>query len=144
MKKLWDVFAGVLALNFLVVIAVVAGLRSTGHLNKERVDQIKLVGDNGVSGYVVSPDFEGVARLDRDTQIERALRDPSLKLTRREQRRVLVIAPWTPDEFEMFDRDITKRLAIQNEVMATLKSAWTGEPSEFRGRTVRVTPKPAW
>ena len=49
---------------------------------------------------------------------------------------------YRPHEFEMFDRDITKRLAIQNEVMATLKAAWTGEPFEFRGRTVRVTPKP--
>jgi len=49
---------------------------------------------------------------------------------------------YRPHEFEMFDRDITKRLAIQNEVMATIKSAWTGEPFEFRGRTVRVTPKP--
>ncbi|MES1971473.1 MAG: LLM class flavin-dependent oxidoreductase [Pseudomonadota bacterium] len=49
---------------------------------------------------------------------------------------------YRPHEFEMFDRDIAKRLAIQNEVMATLKAAWTGEPFEFRGRTVRVTPKP--
>ena len=43
MKRLWDLLAGVLALNFLVVIGVVAWLRSSGHLNKERVDQIKLV-----------------------------------------------------------------------------------------------------
>jgi alkanesulfonate monooxygenase SsuD/methylene tetrahydromethanopterin reductase-like flavin-dependent oxidoreductase (luciferase family) len=50
---------------------------------------------------------------------------------------------YRPHEFEMFDRDITKRLGIMNETMATLKSAWTGEPFEFRDRTVRVTPKPA-
>lgn len=50
---------------------------------------------------------------------------------------------YRPHEFAMFDRDITKRLAIMNEAMATLKNAWTGEPFEFRGRTVRVTPAPA-
>lgn len=50
---------------------------------------------------------------------------------------------YRPHEFEMFDRDITKRLGIMNETMAALKQAWTGEPFEFRGRTVRVTPAPA-
>lgn len=50
---------------------------------------------------------------------------------------------YRPHEFEMFGRDITKRLAIMNETLATLKAAWTGEPFEFRGRTVRVTPRPA-
>lgn len=43
MKKLWDVLAGVLALNFLVLIGIIAWMRSSGHLNKERIDQIKLV-----------------------------------------------------------------------------------------------------
>lgn len=50
---------------------------------------------------------------------------------------------YRPHEFEMFGRDITKKLAIMNETMATLKNAWTGEPFEFQGRTVRVTPAPA-
>lgn len=49
---------------------------------------------------------------------------------------------YRPHEFEMFDRDITKRLAIMNETMAVLKQAWTGEPFEYRGRIVRVTPRP--
>jgi stress-induced morphogen len=70
-----------------------------------QVEQIKLVDDNGVSGFVVSPDFEGMARADRRTRIDRALRDPSMKLTRREQRRVLLIAPWTPVEFDMLVPD---------------------------------------
>lgn len=50
---------------------------------------------------------------------------------------------YRPHEFEMFGRDITKKLAIMNETMATLKNAWTGEPFEYQGRTVRVTPAPA-
>lgn len=49
---------------------------------------------------------------------------------------------YRPHEFEMFGLDISKRLAIMNEVLATAKSAWTGEPFTFRGRTVRVTPVP--
>jgi alkanesulfonate monooxygenase SsuD/methylene tetrahydromethanopterin reductase-like flavin-dependent oxidoreductase (luciferase family) len=49
---------------------------------------------------------------------------------------------YRPHEFEMFGRDITKRLAIMNETMDTLKKAWTGEPFDYHGRTVRVTPRP--
>jgi len=50
---------------------------------------------------------------------------------------------YRPHEFAMFDKDIGKRLAIMNETLAAMKSAWTGEPFDFRGRTVRVTPTPA-
>lgn len=49
---------------------------------------------------------------------------------------------YRPHEFEMFDRDMTRRLAIMNEALDTVRKAWTGEPFEFRGRTVRVTPRP--
>jgi alkanesulfonate monooxygenase SsuD/methylene tetrahydromethanopterin reductase-like flavin-dependent oxidoreductase (luciferase family) len=49
---------------------------------------------------------------------------------------------YRPHEFEMFGRDQSKRLAILNETMAVLKQAWTGEPFDYQGRTVRVTPKP--
>lgn len=58
-------------------------------------------------------------------------------------RTVLVAAGgYVPSEFEMFDRDIKKRAAAVEETITTLRKAWTGEPFEFRGRTVRVTPKP--
>ncbi len=70
-----------------------------------QVEQIELVDNDGVSGFVVSPDFRDVARPDRRTRIARALRDPSTGLTRREQRRVLLIAPWTPVEFDLFGPD---------------------------------------
>ncbi len=49
---------------------------------------------------------------------------------------------YRPHEFEMFGLDIKKRLAIMNHALDTLASAWTGEPFEFEGRMVRVTPKP--
>ena len=49
---------------------------------------------------------------------------------------------YRPHEFEMFGRDMGKRLAIMNETLDVLKKAWTGEPFDYRGRTVRVTPRP--
>ena len=49
---------------------------------------------------------------------------------------------YRPHEFEMFGLDIKKRLAIMNHALDTLAKAWTGEPFEFEGHMVRVTPKP--
>ena len=49
---------------------------------------------------------------------------------------------YRPHEFEMFGVDIKKRLRIYLSTLATLEQAWTGEPFEFEGRTVRVTPRP--
>ena len=49
---------------------------------------------------------------------------------------------YRPHEFEMFGLDIKQRLALMNRALDTSKKAWTGEPFEFEGRTVRVTPRP--
>jgi hypothetical protein len=49
---------------------------------------------------------------------------------------------YRPHEFEMFGVDITKKLRIYLDTIAVLQKAWTGEPFEFEGRTVRVTPTP--
>jgi alkanesulfonate monooxygenase SsuD/methylene tetrahydromethanopterin reductase-like flavin-dependent oxidoreductase (luciferase family) len=45
-------------------------------------------------------------------------------------------------EFTMFDRPQSERAVRVKEAVQTLREAWTGEPFEYRGRTVRVTPKP--
>ncbi len=56
----------------------------------------------------------------------------------------LVIANgYVPGEFEMFGRALSDRVKLTVETIATLQQAWTGEPFEFRGRTVRVLPTPA-
>jgi alkanesulfonate monooxygenase SsuD/methylene tetrahydromethanopterin reductase-like flavin-dependent oxidoreductase (luciferase family) len=56
----------------------------------------------------------------------------------------LVIANgYVPDEFEMFGVPMDERPARTTEAVGALKAAWTGEPFEFRGRTVQVTPAPA-
>ena len=45
-------------------------------------------------------------------------------------------------EYEMFDRDWSTRGKRMDECIEVLLAAWTGEPFEYRGRTVQVTPRP--
>jgi alkanesulfonate monooxygenase SsuD/methylene tetrahydromethanopterin reductase-like flavin-dependent oxidoreductase (luciferase family) len=45
-------------------------------------------------------------------------------------------------EFEMWDVPMGKRVARTTELLQTLQKAFTGEPFEYRGRTVQVTPAP--
>jgi alkanesulfonate monooxygenase SsuD/methylene tetrahydromethanopterin reductase-like flavin-dependent oxidoreductase (luciferase family) len=49
---------------------------------------------------------------------------------------------YRPEEYALFDVDWTRRGKLQDEVLVTLLRAWTGEPFEYRGRTVRITPRP--
>lgn len=46
------------------------------------------------------------------------------------------------EEFEMAGVDRKRRGKLLEEYVAVMRQAWTGEPFEWRGRTVRVTPKP--
>jgi alkanesulfonate monooxygenase SsuD/methylene tetrahydromethanopterin reductase-like flavin-dependent oxidoreductase (luciferase family) len=45
-------------------------------------------------------------------------------------------------EFKMFGRDLRRRGILVEEGIATLRAAWTGESFLYRGRNVRVTPRP--
>ncbi|MER6157496.1 LLM class flavin-dependent oxidoreductase [Streptomyces sp. NPDC001868] len=49
---------------------------------------------------------------------------------------------YRPEEYAQFDVDWKGRGRLQDEVLETLLQAWTGEPFSYRGRTVRVTPRP--
>lgn len=55
---------------------------------------------------------------------------------------LVVAAGFRPFEFDMFDRELKDRGVLMEEGVATLKCAWTGEPFEYRGRKVWVTPTP--
>jgi len=55
---------------------------------------------------------------------------------------LIVAGGYRPEEFEMFGVAPSDRAARVHETVETLKRAWTGEPLEFRGRTVRVLPTP--
>jgi alkanesulfonate monooxygenase SsuD/methylene tetrahydromethanopterin reductase-like flavin-dependent oxidoreductase (luciferase family) len=55
----------------------------------------------------------------------------------------LVIANgYVAEEFAMFGVPMGQRASRTSETVQTLRQAWTGEPFEFRGRTVQVTPRP--
>ncbi|MEU9341845.1 LLM class flavin-dependent oxidoreductase [Streptomyces sp. NPDC048278] len=49
---------------------------------------------------------------------------------------------YRPEEYALFDVDWKRRGRLQDEFLETLLKAWTGEEFEYRGRTVRVTPRP--
>jgi alkanesulfonate monooxygenase SsuD/methylene tetrahydromethanopterin reductase-like flavin-dependent oxidoreductase (luciferase family) len=55
----------------------------------------------------------------------------------------LVVANgYVAEEFAMFGVPMGERVARTTEMVEALRGAWRGEPFEFRGRTVQVTPRP--
>ncbi len=55
---------------------------------------------------------------------------------------LVVAGGYVHEEFDQFGVPMSERSARVIEVVTTLKSAFTGEPFEYRGRTVRLTPPP--
>ncbi len=55
---------------------------------------------------------------------------------------LIVGAGYVRREFEMFDKRLDDRVRLQSEGIETLRQAWTGDPFERHGTTVRVTPRP--
>ena len=55
---------------------------------------------------------------------------------------LIVAGGYVRQEFAMFDVPMGERARRVNEVVATLKAAFTGEPFKYRGRTVHLTPAP--
>ena len=55
---------------------------------------------------------------------------------------LVVAGGYVREEFAMYDVPMSERGARVREVVATLKAAFSGEPFEFKGRTVHVTPAP--
>lgn len=49
---------------------------------------------------------------------------------------------YRPSEYAAHGKDWATRGALMDECVDTLLKAWTGEPFEHRGTTVRVTPRP--
>lgn len=54
----------------------------------------------------------------------------------------VLAAGYKADEFEMAGVERAERGALVEEHATAMLAAWTGEPFEWRGRTVRVTPRP--
>jgi alkanesulfonate monooxygenase SsuD/methylene tetrahydromethanopterin reductase-like flavin-dependent oxidoreductase (luciferase family) len=55
---------------------------------------------------------------------------------------LIIGAGYVSDEFAMYGVPLKDRARRVTEVLSTLKGAFTGEPFEYRGRTVHVTPGP--
>ncbi|HZU80426.1 MAG TPA: LLM class flavin-dependent oxidoreductase [Acidimicrobiales bacterium] len=55
---------------------------------------------------------------------------------------LVVAGGYVRGEFAMYGVPMAERGARVRETVATLKAAFTGEPFEFRGRTVQVMPRP--
>ena len=55
---------------------------------------------------------------------------------------LIVAAGYVPGEFEMFGAPMNERARRVTETVRTIQGAFTGEPFEFRGRTVHLTPAP--
>jgi alkanesulfonate monooxygenase SsuD/methylene tetrahydromethanopterin reductase-like flavin-dependent oxidoreductase (luciferase family) len=49
---------------------------------------------------------------------------------------------YVASEFATFGRRLEERAKLMDRIVPFLERAWTGEPFEFEGRTVRVTPRP--
>lgn len=45
-------------------------------------------------------------------------------------------------EYHLMNRDFTNRGKATEELIETLLKAWSGEPFEYRGRTIHVSPRP--
>lgn len=82
---------------------------------------------------LVAPFYEPL-RLAEDLAVLDALADGRLDVT--------LAAGYVQEEFDMFGIDMRERPRRVVEVVDTLRQSWSGEPFEFRGRTVRVTPTP--
>jgi alkanesulfonate monooxygenase SsuD/methylene tetrahydromethanopterin reductase-like flavin-dependent oxidoreductase (luciferase family) len=55
---------------------------------------------------------------------------------------VIVAGGYVHEEFELFGVPMRERPQRVTEAVRTLKAAFTGQPFEFRGRTVHLTPAP--
>lgn len=56
---------------------------------------------------------------------------------------LVIGAGYRPEELAMFGREMSDWIPLVEEGVAVLRSAWSGEPFEYRGRRVVVTPRPA-
>jgi len=54
----------------------------------------------------------------------------------------VVSGGYVESEFATFGRKLSERRQLMDEIVPLLEKAWSGEPFEFRGTTVRVTPRP--
>jgi len=65
-----------------------------------------------------------------------------LDLASRGRLNVVAGLGYRPSEYVLHGKDWSQRGALMDECLDTMLKAWTGEPFEYHGATVQVTPKP--
>lgn len=55
---------------------------------------------------------------------------------------LIAVPGYRQEEFDMAGVDRAARWRLLEEYVGVMRQAWTGEPFTWRGRTIRVTPKP--
>ena len=91
--------------------------------------------EDGITGFVVSPRFNGLSTLDRQDLIDRALRKAADPLTTDERRRVLMIAGLTPIEFDAVGERILvqKVQELEDGIFEVLVHGGYGDAEYVRG-----------
>lgn len=56
---------------------------------------------------------------------------------------LVIGAGYRPEELAMFGKEMSDRVSLVEQGVAVLRSAWSGEEFEYRGRRLRITPRPA-
>ena len=56
---------------------------------------------------------------------------------------LVIGAGYRPEELAMYGKEMGDRVALVEEGVGVLRSAWSGDEFEYRGRRVRVLPRPA-
>lgn len=88
-----------------------------------------------ISINAIPAPFHDPLRLAEDAAVVDLISGGRLALT--------IAGGYVPSEFDMFGVGLPERPRRTTEAVETLRSAWTGEPFEHRGRTVKVRPVPA-
>jgi acid stress-induced BolA-like protein IbaG/YrbA len=80
---------------------------------------------DGLHGYVVSDEFQGVSSLERQTRIGKALRNDRAKIPRAELDRIIIIAALSPVEYRAMGLDSGKQVKVSR----VKKTDHPGQPS---------------
>jgi alkanesulfonate monooxygenase SsuD/methylene tetrahydromethanopterin reductase-like flavin-dependent oxidoreductase (luciferase family) len=55
---------------------------------------------------------------------------------------LVLVAGFRPPEYALFGRSLQGRGKVLEQGISVLRKAWSGQPFEYRGRTVKITPTP--
>jgi alkanesulfonate monooxygenase SsuD/methylene tetrahydromethanopterin reductase-like flavin-dependent oxidoreductase (luciferase family) len=135
-----------------------AALEYSTWADEQGLDLVVLSEHHGLEdGYVPSPLVLGGAVAGRTTRIGMSvaalqvpLHDPLrlaediavLDLASGGRLSIVAGTGYRREEYELFGKGWSTRTADFEDQIRVLRSAWTGEPFEHDGRTVRVTPRP--